>query len=363
MTDMTDDPTQDELLASAYLDGEVTPDERARVEGDPELLAEVDRIRQVRAIVMADIEPAPVSTRESHLAAALDVWDQLAAGDAAPGLAAATPISTVRDRRTRRRAERTSGDRSRLLLGAAAGLVVLAGVGAVVRGVIVGGDDDADFSADDAAAEEPAEEDSAIGPAESDIATEFEGGNTGSDELRDIDTGEVAQDAVAAESAEVAEESDDAMEEPAEDDAMSDDAAFDADEPADEPAEEAADGDDSVSAADDPPAEVDLVELRNAQDLADFAAPAAYAPDPDGGVDLEAPFTACGEEPPDGLGIDRLAEPAIIDGEILTVGVDLDDGVAYAYRDDCEVVLDAVLPTEEEFLAAQAAEPVTTDAP
>ena len=39
---MTDDLT---LLASAYLDGEATPDERARVEADPALLAEVERLR------------------------------------------------------------------------------------------------------------------------------------------------------------------------------------------------------------------------------------------------------------------------------------------------------------------------------
>ena len=39
---MNDDLT---LLASTYLDGEATPDERARVEADPALLAEVERLR------------------------------------------------------------------------------------------------------------------------------------------------------------------------------------------------------------------------------------------------------------------------------------------------------------------------------
>jgi hypothetical protein len=40
------DPTLDELV-SAYLDGEATPDERARVEADPELLARVAVFRQL----------------------------------------------------------------------------------------------------------------------------------------------------------------------------------------------------------------------------------------------------------------------------------------------------------------------------
>ena len=42
---MNDDLT---LLASAYLDGDVTADERARVESDPQLLGEVERLRSVR---------------------------------------------------------------------------------------------------------------------------------------------------------------------------------------------------------------------------------------------------------------------------------------------------------------------------
>ena len=42
---MTDDP---ELLASAYLDGDVTAEERARVDGDPEIVARVEAMRTVR---------------------------------------------------------------------------------------------------------------------------------------------------------------------------------------------------------------------------------------------------------------------------------------------------------------------------
>ena len=50
---MNDDLT---LLASAYLDGDVTADERARVENDAEVLAEVDRLRSARAL-LGDVEP------------------------------------------------------------------------------------------------------------------------------------------------------------------------------------------------------------------------------------------------------------------------------------------------------------------
>jgi hypothetical protein len=49
MTDLPDDE-----LASTYLDGEATPDERARVEGDPELSALVDRMRRARDELVVD---------------------------------------------------------------------------------------------------------------------------------------------------------------------------------------------------------------------------------------------------------------------------------------------------------------------
>jgi len=363
MTDMTDDPTQDPtVLASAYLDGEVTPDERALVESSPELLTEVEQLRVVRSIVAGNTEPAPLSAREAHLAAALDVFDQL--GATPSGAAPAASLGARRARRDRRRGERKPGERSKLLLGTAAGLVVLAGAGAVIRGVIVGSnaDDDSFDVAEEAPVEEPAE--APLGPAESDVFTELEGGNT-NDELRtDIDAGEVAQD-VSAESAPAAVEESEAADE-----------AFD--EPAEEPAEESAedsvgddpaDGDsaegDDASSPEDAPPEVDVVELLTPQDLADLAAPAAYAPTPAGSdpVDLEAPFSDCFAEPPAGLGIDRLAEPAFVAGELVNVGADLDTGLAYAFRDDCSIVLDALLPSEDDFLAGQSDVTATTAVP
>ena len=71
----------------------------------------------------------------------------------------------------------------------------------------------------------------------------------------------------------------------------------------------------------------------------------------------------CAAAPPNGLGIDRLAEPALVDGEPVLVGIDLDAGVAYAFGDDCRIVLQAGIPTEEEFLATIPVAPTTTESP
>ena len=341
MSDTPDDPTQDAaiertILASAYLDGEVTPDERARVESDQELLDEVESLRQVRAVLGATAEPAPVSVRENHLAAALDVFDRMGETDprdATPSAASATP-TPLAARRTRR-------DWNRTLLGAAAALVIVAGVGAVIRGVMVGTGDDDDSDASDAApADEPADE-----PAEEEADAALESGA-----LERIDEGEVFDSGGDAESADepAFEPADESATEPADesDEAMEE-----------EPAEEATD--DAASDPSDPPAEADLVELSTEQDLIDFAAPAAFAPD--GEFDAEAPFTTCADE----FGIDRLAEPAVVDGVQVNIGIDIDTLTAFAYTDECVEVLTAPLPTEDEWRAANAdgAPTPTTEAP
>ena len=76
---MTDfDPTPDDELVSAYLDGEATPAERAVVEGDPRLLARVDELRAVTAAVGAPVPPDD-SARDRLIAQALT-----AAGPVAP---------------------------------------------------------------------------------------------------------------------------------------------------------------------------------------------------------------------------------------------------------------------------------------
>lgn len=159
---MTDDLI---TLASAYLDGAVTPAERAQVEADPELLTEVERLRRVRAVV-GDAEGAPISVRERHLAAALDAWDRMPAaersGDSTPsgalsaaaaGGASITAPTSLRDRRDRRSRRKPLSSR---VLTIAAAAVVLVGAGVVINGAMNSGSDDssADFGieADDDAA-------------------------------------------------------------------------------------------------------------------------------------------------------------------------------------------------------------------
>lgn len=110
------------LLASAYLDGEATAAERARVDDDPLLRAEVDRLRAVRAIV-GDVPGPRVSAREAHLAAALEAWDRI------PSERDATPAGSPSAAR-RRRSQATT---NRWLLAAAAATVVVLVGGLTLR--------------------------------------------------------------------------------------------------------------------------------------------------------------------------------------------------------------------------------------
>lgn len=120
------------LLASAYLDDDLSADDRARVDGDPELLAEVERMRRVRA-ALADVDPPSPAAREWAIAAAL-----AAAPPQAP------PVASLDARR-----------RARWVAPVAAAAVGVLAVGAVIAGLRTGGDDEAADGAD--ATEEVAE--------------------------------------------------------------------------------------------------------------------------------------------------------------------------------------------------------------
>ena len=148
---MNDDLT---LLASAYLDGDTTPAERAQVDGDPAALMEVERLRQVRA-VLSYTDSAPISTRERHLAASFEVWDRLPTSEfgrdatpagaqsaAAAGQASITSPTSVGVWRQRN---------SNRLLVLAAGLVVVLGGGIVARGFISSNNNDSSIATDAAA--------------------------------------------------------------------------------------------------------------------------------------------------------------------------------------------------------------------
>ncbi len=77
------DPTTDELV-SAYLDGEATPEEVARVEADPVLVA---RTGQLAAVASAVGAPVALDTfnRRRMLDAALDAWGGDGSGDSSEG--------------------------------------------------------------------------------------------------------------------------------------------------------------------------------------------------------------------------------------------------------------------------------------
>jgi hypothetical protein len=70
MTDSTPDPELDELVA-AYLDGEATAEERARVQGDPLLLARAEQLRAVSRLVAEPVVVPDTAVRDAHIAAAL----------------------------------------------------------------------------------------------------------------------------------------------------------------------------------------------------------------------------------------------------------------------------------------------------
>jgi hypothetical protein len=305
---MNDDLT---LLASAYLDGDVTADERARVENDAEALAEVDRLRSVRAL-LGDVEPQAISVREAQLAAALEVWDRLPerertgarrdgtpAGIDAAAVAGAASVTAPTPLSSRRRSGR--GTSTRWLTGAAAALVLVLAGGVALQLSSTGSDDAA--SSDETSSEEAAEAltaTAAADPADSDLPAP----------------------------------------------------AADGAEAADEAAPELDTGIDNAA----PPGEnVGLDQLDNLTDLADFAAAAVGAPiSPDvpaatsaaGGEDLSEAETFLAEaELPRCLGVDIIVGPAVYRDVPVVVGIDESRNLAIAYRAaDCTEVAQARLP-------------------
>ena len=82
---MNDDtPFLDADLVSAYLDNEVTAEERARVEASPELIAQVAELTLLRTNLRS-VAPAPAGVRETAMAAAMAAFGtaDIAAGGTA----------------------------------------------------------------------------------------------------------------------------------------------------------------------------------------------------------------------------------------------------------------------------------------
>ena len=145
---MTDPFRPDDELVSAVLDGEATPEERARVEADPVLSARLAEFTAVRDAVAEPVAPPSEATRERAIEAAKVLGREL--GEPAS--------ATVRPLKRRSR----SADLPRFLAVAAAILLVLVTFGALAS---VSGDDSGEDSASDALSDEDSAGDDASGAA------------------------------------------------------------------------------------------------------------------------------------------------------------------------------------------------------
>jgi hypothetical protein len=306
---MNDDLT---LLASAYLDGDVTADERARVENDTEALAEVDRLRSVRAL-LGDVEPQAISVREAQLATALEVWDRLPerertgarrdttpAGIDAAAVAGAASVTAPTPLSSRRRSTRSTS--TRWLTGAAATLLLVLAGGVALQLSSSGSDDEA--------------------------SSEGTSSDDGADVLTTTARAADADAALPAPAAESAEAGDEAT--------LELDTGIDNEAP---PGENAG-----------------LDQLDNLTDLVDFAAAAVGAPvSPD---DVPAATSAAGGEEqseaetflaeaefPRCLGVDIVVGPAVYRDVPVVVGIDESRNLVIAYRSaTCAEVARARLP-------------------
>lgn len=116
MSDERGDLTPQELdeLASAYLDGEATPEEAALVESDPRMQTLVEELQAVRDLVAAPVEMPSDEMRDQMIAVALD------------HRAPVVPLDRAR------RWLRTIPPQGRVILAAAAVVAVIAVVGVTI---------------------------------------------------------------------------------------------------------------------------------------------------------------------------------------------------------------------------------------
>ncbi len=122
-------------VASAYVDGQATAQERARVDASPELLALVDTYRSMRTALQA--VPAPqAAARDAALAAALSAFDVVSV--TSPQVTTTAPVAPQRPNvvslERHRRASR--------VLAAAAAVAIVGVAGVALAGMFGGSDND-----------------------------------------------------------------------------------------------------------------------------------------------------------------------------------------------------------------------------
>jgi hypothetical protein len=295
---MTDDLI---LLASAYLDGEATPDERALVEADPSLLDEVERLRTARTALLdpTGFEQPGDDVREAAITAALMAWDVAAldtAGSASDSLASAARPGVRRPvvvPLVRRHASYTRW------LGAAAAVVAVLGLGVVIAQF------DGGEGTDDSAAIEAPDD-----TASAEARTEFEQSAPPSDTTGALLSGDDA-----------AEDAGDA--------APDSDAVAGADVPTAAPAATLA----AESAA------VPEASLETPEELATFAATAERAFD---SQTRDALIPSCAGEESDGI---EYVATGTYRGEPVVIGIDAErEGAIAIDPDTCQIVAEAPLP-------------------
>ncbi|WP_040492881.1 hypothetical protein [Ilumatobacter nonamiensis] len=332
MTDDYDMENETTRLASQYVDGEVTADERALVETSTDALDEVDEFTAVRTVLEATAPIASLSEREGHLAAALDVWERMSEGERAgemtpsDGIAAAaaaavsTPSGGTRTPRSGPRRQLAGLNGRQWFLGAAAALTMVAGLGFVVRGLVTNDDADTSEVAVDSESDDlPAE----LGELEAAEAAEVNGENVGAD------VPPVQSD-------------------------LSDEAATSGLFPADEAAAEADATGQTLPGEEQPapPPDEGMIAIENSEDLADYASFAIRGLEAgdtaNDDIDFEPAFGSCESE----LGVEEELEPVIYAGTPVVVGVDLDNDLVLAYTpEECDIIARTSLPNDADQTA------------
>ncbi|HUF99730.1 MAG TPA: hypothetical protein VMM60_16505, partial [Ilumatobacter sp.] len=78
------------FLANAYIDGELTADERQFAEADPDVMSEVDRLRAMQSLLRESAPPSPAA-RSAAIAAAMAEFGATPVSSNAPQVPASHP--------------------------------------------------------------------------------------------------------------------------------------------------------------------------------------------------------------------------------------------------------------------------------